>query len=197
MYFSTTAEARKKATYNGDLDAQFADEAKDGGGKFGRMMNTYGPTFLWTYLSVYALTLGGLYVGVESGMLDPVTLLGYINGSNDEVGSTAEALAELMKQYTLTEPFVDTVQEKPHLANLAIAWITTKFTEPIRLGTSAAVVPVVARHFGVVPNAGSSDGEKGEEGREESVTEESTDQAASSKENLSEKAGAKLGEKKL
>lgn len=33
----------------------------------------------------------------------------------------------------------------------ALAWIMTKFTEPVRLGVSVAVVPSVARAVGRVP----------------------------------------------
>jgi hypothetical protein len=34
------------------------------------------------------------------------------------------------------------------VGTFAIAWVMTKFTEPIRLGVSVAIVPTVARWFG-------------------------------------------------
>ncbi|CAB9521182.1 Protein of unknown function (DUF1279) [Seminavis robusta] len=142
-YGERAAEYRERAS-------EYSDKAKDGAKSFGGMMKAYGPTFLGTYLSVYAVTLGGLYVGVESGVLDPVTLLGYITGNHDDARSTAEVVAELLKHYTLTERWADTVQQKPHWANFAVAWVSTKFTEPIRFGATVAIVPRVARYFGVV-----------------------------------------------
>jgi Protein of unknown function (DUF1279) len=145
------ASIRETAAHYRDQASHYTDQAKDGAKSFGGMMKKYGPTFLWTYLSVYVTTLGGLYVGVESGALDPVLMLGYITGNHEDLRSSAEVVAELLKHYTLTERFADTVQQKPALANFAVAWISTKFTEPIRFGVTMAIVPRVARYFGFVP----------------------------------------------
>lgn len=142
---------RETAAHYREQASHYKDQAKDGAKSFGGMMKRYGPTFLWTYLSVYVATLGGLYVGVESGALDPVLMLGYVTGNHEDLRSSAEVVAELLKHYTITEPFAETVRQKPALANLAVAWISTKFTEPIRFGATMAIVPRVARYFGVVP----------------------------------------------
>jgi hypothetical protein len=40
------------------------------------------------------------------------------------------------------------VERNPHMANLAVAWIATKFTEPIRLGFAVLIVPKIARTLG-------------------------------------------------
>lgn len=37
------------------------------------------------------------------------------------------------------------------VGNLAIAWIITKFTEPIRVGLTLAVAPSIGKLFGQVP----------------------------------------------
>ena len=152
MWFSTTKADSETNSYK-DRAAHYGNQAKDGAKSFGGMMKTYGPVFIGTYLSVYAMTLGSLYVGVESGVLDPVTILGYITGNHEEARSSAEVVAEMLEHYTITEPFAEMVREKPPVANFAIAWVTTKFTEPMRLGLTAVVVPRVARHFGVGPKA--------------------------------------------
>mgnify|MGYP000461382904 CR=1 FL=1 len=134
------------------------------------MMKQYGPVFFGTYLTVYGATLGGLYVGVESGLLDPVVLLGYITGNHEESRSSAVVVAELLQHYTLTESWAETVLEKPHLAQLAVAWVATKFTEPLRLAATAAVTPRVARYF----NMGPAKSEDEEEEKEKDKTEEPT-----------------------
>jgi hypothetical protein len=42
------------------------------------------------------------------------------------------------------------VEENPHFANLGVAWVANKFTEPARLVFTMAIVPKLARHFGFV-----------------------------------------------
>ena len=154
MWFSTTDKGadltedhKDKQTYR-ERAADYRDQAKDGAKSFGGMMKAYGPVFIGSYLTIYGITLGSLYLGVESGVMDPVTTLGYLTGNHEEARSSAVVVAELLEKYTITEPFADTVKQKPALANFAIAWVSTKFTEPFRLAATAAVVPRVARYFG-------------------------------------------------
>ena len=153
-YRERAADLRDQAK---ERAADYRDQAKDGAKTFGGMMKAYGPVFVGTYLSVYCITLGSLYVGVESGVMDPVTTLGYLTGNHDEARSSAVVVAELLEHYTLTEPFADTVKEKPALANFAIAWVSAKFTEPLRLGVTALIVPRVARYFGRTVPASNTD----------------------------------------
>lgn len=136
-----------KQTYR-ERAADYGNQAKDGAKTISGMMKAYGPVFIGSYLTIYGITLGSLYLGVESGVMDPVTTLGYLTGNHEEARSSAVVVAELLEKYTITEPFADTVKQKPALANFAIAWVSTKFTEPFRLAATAAVVPRVARYFG-------------------------------------------------
>lgn len=39
-------------------------------------------------------------------------------------------------------------REHPRAGTLAIAWMLTKFTEPLRLGVTVAIVPTIARWIG-------------------------------------------------
>lgn len=148
---TTESSSKKKKTYK-QRAAQYGNQAKDGAKGFGGIMKMYGPVAIGTYLSIYAVFLGGLYAGVESTLLDPVTLLGYMTGNHDEARSSAVVVGEMMEHYTITQPFAEMVQEKPKLANFSIAWIACKFTEPLRLAATAAITPRVARHLGVGPN---------------------------------------------
>ena len=145
--------------------SEYGEKAKEGAQSFGGMMKTYGPTFVWTYLSVYVANLSLFYIGIETGALDPVTLLGYITGNHEEITrKSSEVVAELLEHYTVTAPFAETVKAKPGLANFGIAWISTKFTEPLRFGAVVAIVPRVARYFGKTPEIAQEEEEEDESG---------------------------------
>jgi hypothetical protein len=139
----------------------YGGQARHGAKSFGGMMKKYGPVFFATYMGVYVSTVGGLYLGVESGVLDPAQMLDWITGNHEETRSSAAVVAEIMGKYRLTEGFADICLEKPHVANLAIAWVATKFTEPIRIALTASIVPRIARHFNVGNKA--VEDEEGEE----------------------------------
>lgn len=149
FWFSTTNTTKEEEA--GKAEYGYRERARSGAKSFGGMMKKYGPTFVATYLSVYVGNLSLFYLGIASGMLDPVMMIGYVTGNHEEVRSTAIVVSELLEKYTITAPFAETVKEKPNLANFAVAWISTKFTEPIRMGVSVAIVPSVARYFGTIP----------------------------------------------
>ena len=123
------------------------------------MIQKYGFTFLGTYFSVYFGTLGALFAGIDSGLMDPATLMDSVSwipgihiggGGEDGEGTktTVDLVVQLMQKYEFTKPYADAVAENPHTANLGVAWIATKFTEPIRLGASIAIVPKVHKALG-------------------------------------------------
>lgn len=123
------------------------------------MIQKYGFTFLGTYFSMYFCTLGALFAGIDSGLMDPATLMDSVSwipgihiggGGEDGEGTktTVDIVVQLMQKYEFTKPYVDAVAENPHTANLGVAWIATKFTEPIRLGVSIAIVPRIHKALG-------------------------------------------------
>lgn len=48
------------------------------------------------------------------------------------------------------------------VGTFAVAWVMTKFTEPIRLGFTLVTVPTIARYFGKVPPSESTSEQKRE-----------------------------------
>jgi hypothetical protein len=131
------------------------------------LIQKYGWTFVGTYLGVYFVTLGTLFISVDSGLIDPVTITsiewpwhpsgvedattaGGGGGGGDasntsssdqkDFDSAVEFVASYMKKFPWTAPYSDFVLRNPHLANLGIAWVATKLTEPIRLPVSIAIV---------------------------------------------------------
>ncbi|VEU40601.1 unnamed protein product [Pseudo-nitzschia multistriata] len=144
---------------------------------FKAMMKKYGVVFFGTYFAIYCSTVLGLFMSVQSGHLDVMYIISLITGTSSptdpggvadpetilEAKSTVKHLVEFLESYTLTKPVAPMVEEYPSIGNLAIAWIATKFTEPIRFGATVALTPPIARFVGykrvspVIENAGPID----------------------------------------
>jgi hypothetical protein len=125
--------------------------ARKGAKSVGDMFRMYGPVFVGTYATIYVSTLGALYAGVQSGALDPVALFGWLGQDTGDCHNTVDLVVDFMQKHTWTEAYAPSVEKHPQLANLAVAWIATKFTEPIRLGLALPLTPRVARYFGYGP----------------------------------------------
>lgn len=128
-----------------------AKAARKGATSAKEMIQQYGPVFIGTYISVYFITLGALFTGVDSGLIDPVKIMSWIGGHAGEDSKSAVTLVvEYMEKYEWTKPYAETVAKNPHFASLGVAWVAVKFTEPIRLAVTVGIVPKLARHFGFV-----------------------------------------------
>jgi hypothetical protein len=131
--------------------------ARKGARSATEMIQKYGPVFIGTYLTVYVSTLGSLYIGVESGVLDPAYLMSWVAEDEETTKSTVHLVAEFMEHYSWTKQYAPLVEQHPGFANLGVAWIATKFTEPLRLGATALIVPRLARRFGYVVDESEGD----------------------------------------
>lgn len=134
-----------------EFKAHPAQTAKEGAKSVSGMLRKYGPVFVGTYGAVYFTTLGLLFCGVQSGLLDPLVLFSWLGGTPDESAaakSTVHLVVEWMEQHTITKPYAGLVERHPAGANLAVAWIAVKFTEPIRLAVALTLTPRVARYLG-------------------------------------------------
>lgn len=132
--------------------------AKAGAKSFGAMLKNYGPVFIGVYFSVYITTLMTLWAGVESTILDPISLFHMINNTTAIEGaeaatkaSTVQLVLDFMNNHNFTKPYSYIVEENPSIANLGVAWIAVKFTEPIRLAVALSITPRIARYFGYGP----------------------------------------------
>ena len=136
--------------------------AQEGAKNVTGMLKKYGPVFVGTYLSVYFSTLGILFAGVQSGVLDPVVLFGWMGQGGDSettttAASTVHLVVEFMENHDFTKPYSGIIERNPVFANLAVAWIAVKFTEPIRLGVALAITPRVSRFLGYTKEADDDD----------------------------------------
>jgi hypothetical protein len=124
-----------------------------------QLISKYGTVFIGTYLGVYVTTLLSLFSALEYGILNVEMLstlreavplphvglhIGVSDGFFDGVG---DEVIDLVHQFVSSEriqEMKDEVKNNPHLSNLAIAWITVKFTEPLRLAASVMLCPKIA-----------------------------------------------------
>lgn len=127
------------------------------------LLSKYGTVFIGTYLGVYITTLISLFVSLENGILDvdmlsslrevvPLPHVGlHIGVSDGFFDGLTNRLWDFSNQVISTEKMEQMkheVKNNPHLSNLAIAWITVKFTEPLRLAASVVLCPRIASLFG-------------------------------------------------
>jgi hypothetical protein len=95
-------------------------------GKLRTFIRKYGPIGIGTYFGMYGLTLAGIYALVSSGVL-----------------MATDAIS--MFKYVHLDKLIDLESLNPKAGNFAVAWILTKFTEPIRFGLTIAVTPSIYR----------------------------------------------------
>jgi hypothetical protein len=102
------------------------DPAKPKLGKVRMFLKKYGAVGVVTYFGLYGATLASFYGAYSSGLLyagDVVGLIEYLH------------LGELFDESLLT----------PKVGNFALAWVSTKFTEPLRFAITIGITPSISR----------------------------------------------------
>eukprot|EP00429_Kryptoperidinium_foliaceum_P099893 CAMPEP_0176233632 /NCGR_PEP_ID=MMETSP0121_2-20121125/25922_1 /TAXON_ID=160619 /ORGANISM="Kryptoperidinium foliaceum, Strain CCMP 1326" /LENGTH=266 /DNA_ID=CAMNT_0017573027 /DNA_START=20 /DNA_END=817 /DNA_ORIENTATION=+ len=180
-FFSTSATEEPQHTNTfrermEDRRDRGREAASKGAHSLSEMVRRYGAVFVGTYFTVYVSTLGVLFLGIESGVLDPAYVMSWVS-SEPDAKSTVEVVTDFMGHYPWTRPYVPYIESNPEVANLAVAWIAVKFTEPIRFGTTVAIVPRLSRYLGYAPPKDSPDFEDTSvvESNAEKLSDSSTD----------------------
>lgn len=161
-----------------------AKAAQKGASTVRDLLNKYGFVFVGTYFTLYCTTLGTIFAGIDSGFIDPASVLDWLHSGEEAAAAAGEAgasggsegaivsgvaedeesrgmvklLSSYLGKWEWTKPYAKTVENNPHIANLAVALLATKITEPVRLGVVLAIVPRVARYFGRVPPEATEEG---------------------------------------
>ena len=91
----------------------------------------YGYLSIATYLGVYVCTLGGIYVCVKAGAVTPPDVNTFINELS-------------LKKALLGD---GRIEVPPWGVDFATAWVLTKTTEPLRLVSTIALIPVLVRRL--------------------------------------------------
>lgn len=105
--------------------------------KIKALFKEYGPVAIGTYLSVYVFTLTSIFLLYDNGF-SPLDFGG-------DSGSMMAKVVNVLSATEQTSKLIPVIQSNPHAANFALAWITAKFTEPVRLVVTLAIVPKIAR----------------------------------------------------
>mmetsp|Transcript_9667 Transcript_9667/g.17001 ORF Transcript_9667/g.17001 Transcript_9667/m.17001 type:complete len:237 (-) Transcript_9667:123-833(-) len=96
------------------------------------LIQQYGAVGMGVYGMVYVSTLGGIYFLADQDII-----------------VAADAIA--MLKSTGLDHYVDMSGVNKKMGDFALAWILTKFTEPLRLVVSVSITPMVARALGRAP----------------------------------------------
>ena len=102
------------------------------------LIKKYGYLSVGTYLSIYIMTLGAIYTSLEFDIfnaatfgLDPVNMI--------------KKVCDLVESTTGNTQLPAYIKTHPSAGIFAIAWVMTKFTEPVRLGVTIYAVPKISR----------------------------------------------------
>ena len=123
----------------------------------------HGFSFVGTYFTIWITTLSSIFIALDSGLVDPMTLMNIdlpwhsgveaneidVAETDEDIHSAIDYISMKMKEYKWTEPYAEYVKDNPRISNLAIAVIATKLTEPLRIAACLAVVPKVSRWRGI------------------------------------------------
>ena len=113
-------------------------------GKIKALWRKYGMVAIGTYLSVYVTTLFGIYATMKTGLLsnkDKVDKDSWLSSFDPD--KMVQKYVRFGESLGL-DKYVDLSHINPRTSVFVMAWITTKFTEPLRLAVTVAIVPKVA-----------------------------------------------------
>ena len=140
---------------------QAKEAAASGKKTLKEMWRRYGLVAVGTYFGIYVVTLGSLYVVFSNGFMTASD----VPAGAEHAISTLQHLVERLPDWA--ERQVNRLYEKmaaePRFRSFALAWITCKITEPVRLFLTAVITPRVARAVGRAPPAERKEKEKGAE----------------------------------
>lgn len=112
--------------------------------KIKALWKNYGTIAIGTYLGVYLTTLGSIFIAIDFDIFNAGSV-------GLDPAYAIKKFCDLMELLTRSSALPNYIEEHPRVGTFAIAWVMTKFTEPLRLGFTLLTVPSVARFFGRVP----------------------------------------------
>lgn len=148
IFMSSKGSVDNKPTPVGTPEPE--DPPEDFPGKIKYMWKNYGSIAIGTYLSVYVVTLSSVFLCVDADVFNAASV------GLDPI-SAIKKVCDIYEKVTGSNSLPGYIRDHPTVGTFAIAWVMTKFTEPLRLGFTVLVVPSVARLFGRGPVAAISD----------------------------------------
>ena len=102
------------------------------------LIKKYGYLSVGTYLSIYIMTLGAIYASLEFDVFNAATF-------GLDPASMIKKVCDLVEGTTGNAELPAYIKTHPSAGIFAIAWVMTKFTEPVRLGVTIYAVPKLSR----------------------------------------------------
>jgi len=110
------------------------------------MWKNYGKLAIGTYFTIYVTTLGSIFFALDFDVFNAAAV-------GLDPAYAINKFCTLYQTITGSDTLPNYIQNNPRVGTFAIAWVMCKFTEPIRLGTTLAIVPSISRLFsGGIPS---------------------------------------------
>jgi len=108
------------------------------------MWKNYGVVAITTYLCVYLCTLSSVFLSLDYDIFNAASF-------GLDPAAAVQKVCDIFESVTGSQALPSYIREHPKVGTFAIAWVMTKFTEPLRLGFTLATVPQISKWLGRVP----------------------------------------------
>lgn len=132
---------------------ELAEKSKAHVGRLKDLWNKYGIVAIGTYLSMYGAVLGSIYVAIDQGWVKTKkTSKGSAAAESDEFNlvTTTNRFVTMAENLGVAQ-YLELEHVNAKTGTFLLAWIATKFTEPVRLALTIAITPRIARLLGRAP----------------------------------------------
>jgi hypothetical protein len=117
--------------------SEMKPEKKDS--KIVALWKKYGVLAIVTHLSIYSVTLGTLYLGLRNEWFVK-------KDAGKPFYKFINSKVELLKSSKL-DSYIDVSNLNRNKTNFAVAWVLTKFTEPIRIPITILITTVLGKRI--------------------------------------------------
>ena len=139
--FSTISEREERKLAKKIRRNKQRAKLKAGAKSIGSKAKAYGPVFIATYLGVYVTTLSSIFLALDFDIFNAATF------GMDAV-QAVDKVCGMVEHYLGYEELPQYIRANPRVGTFALAWVMTKFTEPVRFGATVLVVPRLSRALG-------------------------------------------------
>ncbi|KAE8895025.1 hypothetical protein PF005_g909 [Phytophthora fragariae] len=123
-------------------------------GRLKDLWRKYGVVAIGTYMSMYGVVLGSMYLAIDQGWVHTAKRSSSKGeGQADEsfnLVTTTNKFVKIAEDLGIAQ-YLEVERVNSKTGTFLLAWIATKFTEPVRLAVTLAVTPRIARFLGRAP----------------------------------------------
>ncbi|CAI5730146.1 unnamed protein product [Hyaloperonospora brassicae] len=113
----------------------------------------YGVVAMGTYFSLYGAVLGSIYLAIDQGWVHTATGRNsreHEQQSDFDLVSTTNKFVKWAEDVGIAQ-YLEVERVNAKTGSFLLAWVATKFTEPLRLALTVAATPRIARFLGRAP----------------------------------------------